>query len=107
MTPRVANLLTILFLVALFAGVSFSAPRWARYFQRPLPAEDEPHGATSGTLAPEAPAAASPSPEAQRTINVKLFFEAPDRPGLVLEERAVVFSNDLTRQIRLVVEELV
>jgi germination protein M len=107
MSPRLANLLTILGLVALFAGVSFSAPRWARYFQRPLALEGEPQGARGGSVRPEERPLASPSPDAQRTINVKLFFEAADRPGLVLEERAVEFSNDLARQIRLVVEELI
>ncbi len=47
-----------------------------------------------------------PAPEAQRTINVKLFFDAPDARGLVLEERAVPFSSDIAAQIRTLVEEL-
>jgi spore germination protein GerM len=37
---------------------------------------------------------------------VRLYFEAPDREGLLPEEREVAFSPDLARQLRTVVEEL-
>ena len=43
----------------------------------------------------------------ERQINVKLFFQAADRPGLVIEQRAVAFSSDLARQLQSVVEQLV
>ena len=41
-----------------------------------------------------------------RRISVRLYFEAPDREGLLPEEREVAFSADLARQLRTVVEEL-
>jgi spore germination protein GerM len=44
---------------------------------------------------------------AERTINVKLFFQAADRPGLVMEERTVPFSSDLGTQLKAVVAELI
>jgi spore germination protein GerM len=50
---------------------------------------------------PEGPAAG-----AGRRISVRLYFEAPDREGLLPEEREVAFSADLPRQLRTVVEEL-
>jgi spore germination protein GerM len=114
MSPRTLNLLTILLLLILLVGVSLTAPRWARFIRQPLQAaEEEPAaepdtpaspGATAATTAPPRP---SPEPsEAQRTISVKLFFEAADRPGLVVEDRLVPFSPDLSRQIVSVVEEL-
>ena len=37
---------------------------------------------------------------------MKLFFQAADRPGLVIEERAVPLAPELSRQVRAVVEEL-
>ena len=37
---------------------------------------------------------------------MRLYFEAPDREGLLPEEREVAFSADLARQLRTVVEEL-
>ena len=43
----------------------------------------------------------------ERQINVKLFFQAADRPGLVMEDRSVRFSSDLTGQVRAVMEELI
>src|SRR5262249_45334205 len=35
-----------------------------------------------------------------------LYFEAPDGPGLLAEERAVPFASDLARQLRSVIEAL-
>jgi hypothetical protein len=121
MSPRTLNLLTVLLLLMLLVGVSLTAPRWARFIRQPLQAaEEEPSaepdapaspgattGATAATTATTALPRPSPEPsEAQRTINVKLFFEAADRPGLVAEDRLVPFSPDLSRQIVSVVEEL-
>lgn len=103
MTARVANGLTALGLVGLLATVSATAPRWSRVLRRPLQSGDvegrdiEPPAASPST---------APSAEAQRTINVKLFFESIDSPGLALEERAVPFSSDLAAQVRTLVEEL-
>ena len=103
MTARVANGLTALGLVGLLATVSATAPRWARVLRRPLQTSEmegrEPEPSSSAP-------AASPSAEAQRTINVKLFFESNQAPGLALEERAVPFSSDLATQIRTLLEEL-
>lgn len=102
MSRRSADLLTALGLIGLLATVSLTAPRWSRVFREPVPAAPE-------AASPQEPAA-SPSPggaEARRTIAVKLFFDSPDSPGLVMEEREVAFSSDLSRQIQTVVEELV
>jgi hypothetical protein len=81
--------------------VALTAPRWARWLQAPLPAQaDDPS-------APAARAAEESATAPQRSINVKLFFQAADRPGLLIEERPVAFSTDLSRQITAVVEELI
>ena len=103
MTPRRANVLVALSLVALLAAVSFTAPRWSRWLRRPLPAADlssERGEETSASRQPE------PAREPDRKISVKLFFPAGDRPGLVIEDRTVSFSNDLSQQLKVVVEEL-
>jgi len=100
LTSRRANLITAACLLVLFAGMAFTAPRWAHLLRREVP---DP-GASA------APAAAAPEEEAarvERRINVKLFFQAGDRMGLAIEERAVTFSTDLAGQVRAVVEELV
>jgi sporulation and spore germination protein len=104
MDPRRANLLTAGGLVVLLALVTLTAPRWSRLLMRTLPgAEDD-----GGTGASAAPAAAEEASAAvERQINVKLFFQASDRRGLAVEERAVAFSNDLARQLHAVVVELV
>jgi spore germination protein GerM len=103
MTSRRANLLSVLGLVLLLVLVAATAPRWARWLQRPLPAQaDEPAGPAAKSADDAAPAVAP-----QRSINVKLFFQAADRPGLLIEERPVAFSTDLSRQIKAVVDELI
>lgn len=109
MSPRSANLLTVSGLLALLVMVALTAPRWARLFRQPLPTALEDEAAPSSPGAPKAVPSpeAAPLAEAQRRINVKLFFEAVDRPGLVQEERSVAFSSDLARQLRWVVEELI
>ncbi len=112
MTARLLNLLTILGLVGLTAGVALTAPRWARYVRQPLEAvaDEREASADRGGSPPSTTAAPRPAAEpsdAQRTISVKLFFESPARPGLVLEDRSVPFSADLSQQIRTVVEELI
>jgi germination protein M len=104
MTPRGTNALTAALLVLLIATVAFTAPRWARFLRQPLSSLGDE---ASSIIA--APAASGPegAPEAERKINVKLYFEAPDAPGLLPEERAVPFSSDLGRQLWSVVEALV
>jgi hypothetical protein len=97
---------TVVSLVALGAIVSLTAPRWARLLREPLatiaqPGADEGVAGRAGAPDPQA------GPVAERHINVKLFFEHPDYAVLVLEEREVPFSNELARQIRSVMEELV
>ena len=103
MTARAANALVAVSLVALLAVVSLTAPRWSRWLRRPLPA-----AADASERSREAAAAAEPEPakEPDRKISVKLFFPAVDRPGLVIEDRTVSFSSDLSQQLKVVVEEL-
>ena len=104
MTSRTANVVTAAGLVSLLVVVTLTAPRWARLLTRPVGgAEEEGTEAASSGAAPREEAAG----EVERKINVKLFFQAADRPGLVIEERPVTFSTDLSRQLRGVVEELV
>jgi len=101
MTPRQANLFTLLGLLCLLAVVTLTAPRWARLLRQPLGSpEDEP---SSGIEAAARPGDKEP----ERRISVRLYFEAPERAGLLPEERSVPFSDDLARQLRMVVEELV
>ena len=102
MRIHVANGLTAVGLVGLLATVSLTAPRWSRVFRRPVQAEALDAEGRDPVTAPSA----SPSPEAQRTINVKLFFEAVESRGLALEERAIPFSSDLATQVRTLVEGL-
>jgi spore germination protein GerM len=74
-----------------------------RLLTQPVPGEEE-----SGEERKPSP---EPVPEpggvAQRRIDVKLFFQAPDRPGLMIEDRPVLYSEDLGQQLKSVVEELV
>ena len=103
MTPRQANLLTAAGLLALLFGVSTSAPRWAPLLARSLSNPgDDAGGETGGGGQAEAEAARA----VERQIKVKLFFQAADRPGLVIEEREVAQAPELSRQVRTVVEEL-
>jgi spore germination protein GerM len=102
MTPRQANALTAIGLAGLLSVVSFTAPRWAGVLRAPAaPIEGDEPGAEAGPPARE-PAAAG----AARRISVRLYFEAPDREGLLAEDREVAFSSDLTQQLRIVVDEL-
>jgi len=103
LTPRRVSILLILGLVALQALVAFSAPYWARLLQRPVrnvPEVDEAVASAAPTPTPP------PAEEVERRINVKLLFEAEDRPGLVMEERAVGYAPDLGTQLELVLREL-
>src|SRR5262249_30761816 len=104
MTPRQANLLTILGLLGLLAVVALTAPRWARVLRQPLGAPEE--AAARGAVLETGAHAKGGEAEGERRISVRLYFEAPDRLGLVPEERSVPFSDDLPRQLRTVVEEL-
>jgi len=106
MTSRQASLLTALGLAGLLAAVSLSAPRWAGLLRAPVGVfeEDEHEPAGRGFVAgggAEAEAAA------ERRISVRLYFQAPDRNGLLPEEREVAFSGDLARQLRTVIEEII
>ncbi len=104
MTSRQANALTVLGLGALLAAVALTAPRWAAVLRAPAaPAEGEEAPREEPT-----PPAAEPSEPggAGRRISVRLYFEAPDRDGLLPEDREVPFSPDLAQQLRTVVEEL-
>jgi len=105
MDPRWANALTVVGLLGFMALVSLTAPRWSRSLRQPVVSAgtEEESPAPAGSASPEPES----STEAERKINVKLFFEAADRPGLVMEERSVLFHPDLSGQLRAVVEELV
>ena len=99
--PSRATVLIGLGLAALLAIVVLAVPRLSRLLTRTV-ADDEP-AAEEARPGHEEDAAAV----AERTINVKLFFQAADRPGLVMEERTVPFSSDLGTQLKAVVGELV
>jgi spore germination protein GerM len=98
LTPRRANLLTAAGLLLLLGLMAVTAPRWANWLRR----EPGQETGSGGGSVPEDEAA-----RVERQINVKLFFQANDRPGLVIEERSVPFAPDLAGQVRAVVEELV
>jgi hypothetical protein len=104
MSPRQADVLTVIGLLALLAAVSLTAPRWSGLLRSPLAVFDE-GGVSAGEVSPSP----SPEPEAQaaRRINVRLYFAAPETPGLLPEERSIPFSSDLAPQVRTLVEELV
>jgi spore germination protein GerM len=98
LTPRRANLLTAAGLLLLLGFMALTAPRWASWLRRE-PGQEA--GAENGA------AREDESAGVERQINVKLFFQAADRPGLVIEERPVSFAADLAGQVRAVVEELI
>jgi spore germination protein GerM len=103
MTPRQADVLTAIGLLGLLAAVALTAPRWAAMLRAPAASVDleEPAGEESAAAPAEGENAG-----AGRRISVRLYFEAPDREGLLPEEREVAFSPDLARQLRTVLEEL-
>ncbi len=103
MTRPQANALTVVGLAGLLATVALTAPRWAALLRAPAASleVEEPAAEEAPPPVAEGPAAAS-----GRRISVRLYFEAPDREGLLPEEREVAFSADLARQLRTVVEEL-
>ena len=101
MTPRRANVLTAAGLLLLLGLVAVTAPRWAHLLRREVPEPESGAGTGGGGSAEEEPA------RVERQINVKLFFQAADRPGLAVEERPVTFSTDLAGQVRAVVDELI
>ena len=99
-----ANALTALGLLVLLLVVVLTAPRWTRLLTRTVPGEEGAEdGAPAAAVPPEAEAAAG----VEQKITVKLFFLARDQPALLIEDREVAYSNDLARQVRTVVEEIV
>jgi len=101
MTPRQADVLTAIGLLALLAAVTLSAPRWSGLLREPLTTFDE----DAEDLVEPTPAP-GPEQEAARRINVRLYFEAPQTDGLLPEERSIVFSSDLAQQLKGLVQEL-
>ena len=101
MTPRQANALTVVGLAGLLATAALTAPRWAALLRSPAAVveAEEPGGE-------ETPGALEDAASRGRRISVRLYFEAPDRDGLLPEERELAFSPDLAQQLRTVVEEL-
>ncbi len=106
MNPRRANLLTVLGLLALLVLVSATAPRWARLLTRPLPAGADEVEAPAASPSPIRESRAK-EPDVVKHINVKLFYQSSNRTGLVIEERAVPFSDDLAQQLHSVLDELI
>jgi hypothetical protein len=102
MTPRQANVLTAVGLAGLLAAVALSAPRWSGLLREPAALFDEESLPAEPTPRPEPEGG-----EAERRINVRLYFVGPESEGLVAEERTIAFSDDLTRQVRTLVEALV
>lgn len=98
MTPRRANVLTAAGLLLLLGLLAVTAPRWAHLLRREVPGQEDGTAVAAGE---------DEAARVERQINVKLFFQAADRPGLVIEERSVAFSSDLARQVRTVVDELI
>ena len=94
--------LTALGLIALLVLVVVNAPRLSRLLTRTVPGEEGGDDAAATV----APAAEGEAPVEQK-ISVKLFFLAPDQPALLIEDREVGYSGDLSQQVRTVVEELV
>jgi spore germination protein GerM len=100
LTPTQRNtLLSIALLGALFFGITLSAPYWSAALR--IPVETGSAGEQGEETGDEPSTAATASPTVAR-----LFFAATDRPGLLIEERNVPFSADLSHQVRLVVEEV-
>jgi spore germination protein GerM len=102
-TPRQANALTLVGLAGLLTTVALTAPRWAALLRVPAASLEMEEPALEEAVASVGEA---PATEAARRISVRLYFEAPDRQGLLPEEREVAFSADLARQLRIVVEEI-
>lgn len=104
MTPRRANVLTAIGLVALLAVAALTAPRWSGLLREPLAVFEGEDGGPGDPGEPPLPGADA---RAERRINVRLYFETEESEGLLAEERTILFSDDLARQIRTLVEELV
>ncbi len=102
MTPRQADVATAVALAGLLATVALTAPRWAGVLRAPAVSVEAEDPAGEPAQAPSD----APGAEAARRISVRLYFEAPDRYGLLPEEREIAFAPDLAKQVRIVVEEL-
>ncbi len=105
MTPRQADVLTVLGLAGLVATVGLTSPRWSALLRSPAGASEAEEAALVEPTPPGEPAQGAAEDPARR-ISVRLYFEARDRDGLLPEERDIALSPDLGRQIRTVVEEL-
>ena len=84
MTSRTANALTVAGLVSLLVLTTLTAPRWARLLTRNVAGvDDEGSEGAAGASSVTAHEEEGPA-EVQRQTNVKLFFQAADRLGLVI-----------------------
>jgi germination protein M len=94
---RTRTLVTAAALVALFLLVTLSAPFWSGLLRTPA------GGATPGEYNDDA---AEPAPAASTPTTARLFFlsTASDRPGLLIEERALAPAPDLSHAVRLTAE---
>src|SRR5690349_11219865 len=101
---RKADLLIGVGLGALLVVVPLTAHRWSRWLRQPVTAADDAAGADADVDHEPEPTEAPA--DVHRTINVKLLFEEPGGAGLVPEERSVAYHASLSRQLRVVVDEL-
>jgi germination protein M len=102
---RKADLAIGIGLGALLVVVPLTAHRWSRWLRQPVAAADEATTATDADVDREPEPTEAPA-DVHRTINVKLLFEEPGGAGLVPEERSVAYHANLSRQLRVVVDEL-
>lgn len=96
-------MLTAVGLAALLAAVSLTAPRWSSLLREPLTVFEDEGGVSEG----DEGSSESAEADAARRISVRLYFEDPESDGLLSEEREIAFSDDLSVQLRTLVQELV
>jgi hypothetical protein len=96
---RRGDVLMIGGLLAVLATAAATTPRWARLLARGPQPEARPAG--------PAPARSGAPAEAEKRINVKLYFEHEQQAALVAEDREIAYSGGLAEQIRTVLEELI
>lgn len=96
---RASRIPGVVALVVLFVAVTFSAPYWSELLRR------SPEGPVEE---PQEPPAAAPSAAATPAQTpARFFFAAAGGPGLVVEERFLPFSTDLSKQVRAVADAVV
>jgi hypothetical protein len=100
-TLRRGDVLALTVLLGALAVLAATAPQWARLLPQADPRDDAAPPIVRGPVPP------SPSADAGRKISVRLYFEQQEQGSLLPEDREILYSTDLSQQIRTVVEELV